>query len=80
MLFGSEAQSRGLSRLERRYWIAYFDAVVSGPLLSKPHTARRRAGDMARGCPHPDIAASGLEKVKSAIEAHKWLFSPERLR
>ena len=52
-----------------RYWAAYFDALATEPLLSKPHTARRRAGEVARNCPYPDIAAAGLAKVKTALKA-----------
>ena len=55
--------------MRRRYWIAYFDALATGPLLAKPHTARRRAGDVARLCPYPEVAAAGLTKVKTALKA-----------
>lgn len=58
-----------------RYWTAYFEAIAAGSLLSKPHTARRRAGDAARDCPYPDIAAAGLAKVKAAIQAQAGLTS-----
>ena len=53
----------------RRYWTAYFDALATEPLLAKPHTARRRAGDVARLCPYPEVAAAGLTKVKTALKA-----------
>jgi hypothetical protein len=52
-----------------RYWTAYFDALATGPLLAKPHTARHRAGEMARSCPYPDVAAAGLTKVRTALKA-----------
>jgi hypothetical protein len=37
-------EQRGGASLGRRYWAAYFDAIATGELLLKPHTARRRAG------------------------------------
>ena len=37
--------------LGRRYWAAYFDAIATGELLLKPHTARRRAGEVAPQLP-----------------------------
>jgi hypothetical protein len=37
-------EPRGEPSLGRRYWAAYFDAIATGELLLKPHTARRRAG------------------------------------
>ncbi len=60
-------------RLDRRYWTAYFDALATGPPLSKPHTVRRRAGEVARNCPYPDVTAQGLAKVKAALEALRLL-------
>ena len=54
--------------MKPRYWMAYFDALATGPLLAKPHTARRRAGEMARICPYPDIAFAGLAKVRIALK------------
>lgn len=55
--------------LGRRYWTAYFDAIATGELLLKPHTAPRRAGEAAPSCPYEDVAAAGLAKVKAAISA-----------
>ena len=55
--------------LGRRYWAAYFDAIATGELLLKPHTARRRAEEVARSCPYEDVATAGLAKVKAAIKA-----------
>ena len=43
--------------------------IATGDLLLKPHTARRRAGEVAKSCPYEDIAADGLAKVKAAIKA-----------
>ena len=57
----------GRPPLSRRYCTAYFDAIATGDLLLKPHTARRRAGEVAKTCPYEDIAA-GLAKVKAAIK------------
>lgn len=57
------------------YWTAYFDALATGPLLAKPHTARRRAGEGARMCPYPEVAVAGLAKVRSALEARDLLIS-----
>ena len=54
--------------MKPRYWMAYFDALATGPLLAKPHTARRRAGEMARICPYPDVASAGLAKVRTALK------------
>ena len=56
-------------RFTRRDWATYFDAIASGELIEKPHTARRRAGEAARTCPYEDVAAAGLAKVKAAISA-----------
>ena len=56
-------------RFTRREWTAYFDAIATGDLVLKPHTARRRAGEAARTCPYEDVAAAGLAKVKAAISA-----------
>jgi hypothetical protein len=56
-------------RFTRRDWAEYFDAIATGDLVLKPHTARRRAGEAARACPYEDIAATGLAKVKAAIKA-----------
>ena len=63
-LYGPQPAGRG-------YWTAYFDALAMGPLLAKPHTARRRAGDMARACPYPEVAAAGLAKVRTALAAQQ---------
>lgn len=63
----SEPRARPL--LDRRYWTAYFDAIATGDLLSKPHTARRRAGEVAKSCPYDDIAVDGLARVKAALQA-----------
>ena len=60
----------------RREWARYFDAVAVG-LVAKPHTARRRAGEMARLCPYADVAAAGLARVKAAIEAYTDLTGPK---
>jgi hypothetical protein len=60
---------RGGPPLGRQYWTAYFDAIATGDLLLKPHTARRRAGEVAKSCPYEDIAADGLAKVKAALKA-----------
>lgn len=48
------------------YWCACFDALATGPLLLKPHTVRRRAGEGARLCPYPEVATAGLVKVRTA--------------
>lgn len=48
--------------------MAYFDALATGPLIAKPHTARRRAGEMARICPYPDVVSAGLAKVRTALK------------
>jgi len=50
-----------------KFWVLYFNAIATGPLLTKPHRARRLAQEGARNCPYPDIAAAGLAKVKAAI-------------
>lgn len=63
------SRSGDLQPMGPGYWRAYFDAIATGELLLKPHTARRRAGDVARSCPFPEIAAAGLAKVKAALEA-----------
>ena len=55
---------------------AYFDAIATGELLLKPHTARRRAGEVARSCPYEDVAAAGLAKVKAAIKAQAVMATP----
>ena len=60
----------------RREWATYFDAVAVG-LVAKPHTARRRANDMAKLCPYADVAAAGLARVKAAIEAYADLTGPK---
>ena len=60
---------RGGPPLGRRYWTTYFDAIATGDLLLKPHTARRRAGEVAKSCPYEDIATDGLAKVKAALKA-----------
>ena len=56
--------------MKLRYWMAYFYALATGPLLAKSHTARRRAGEMARICPYPDVASAGLAKVRTALKTH----------
>jgi hypothetical protein len=66
--------------LGRRYWAAYFDAIATGELLLKPHTARRRAGEVARSCPYGDVAAAGLAKVKAAIKAQAAMAAPRPIR
>lgn len=58
-----------LDAYSRNEWKAYFDAVASG-LMTKPHTARRRAKDMAALCPYANVAAAGLARVKAAIDAN----------
>jgi len=68
------------SSLGRRYWAAYFDAIATGELLLKPHTARRRAGEVARSCPYEDVAAAGLAKVKAAIKAQAVMAAPQPIR
>lgn len=70
------SRSSDIQPMGPRYWTAYFDALATGPLLSKPHTARRRAGEMARNCPYPDVAAAGLAKVKIALKAQDRSISP----
>ena len=60
----------------RREWVAYFDAIAAG-LMAKPHTAWRRAKDMAALCPYEDVGAAGLAKVKAAIEAHVDVVGPK---
>ena len=49
------------------YWRAYFEAIATGELILRPHTARRRAGEAARSCPYPDIALAGVARVNAAI-------------
>jgi hypothetical protein len=61
---------------KRHEWAAYFDAIATG-LVAKPHTARRRARDMAQCCPYPDVAEAGLAKVNAAIEAHVDMVGPK---
>ena len=65
----NESKSPAGHRFTRRDWATYFDAIASGELLAKPHTARRRAGEAARTCPYEDVAAAGLAKVQAAIKA-----------
>ena len=65
-----------LKGYNRREWVAYFDAIATG-LVAKPHTARRRARDMAKLCPYADVAEAGLAKVNAAIEAYVDLTGPE---
>jgi hypothetical protein len=60
----------------RDEWKAYFDAVAV-ELIAKPHTARRRARDMAKFCPYADVAAAGLARVKAAIEAQASMLGPK---
>ena len=60
----------------RREWVACFDTIAAG-LVAKPHTARRRASDMAKLCPYPDVAAAGLARVKAAIEAQADMTGPK---
>jgi hypothetical protein len=73
-------EPRGGASLGRRYWAAYFDAIATGELLLKPHTARRRAGEAARSCPYEDVAAAGLAKVKAAIKAQAIMAAPQPIR
>ena len=72
-------ETLALEGYNRREWVAYFDAIAAG-LKAKPHTARRRAKDMADLCPYADVAAAGLAKVKAAIEAHVDLVGPKDRR
>ena len=65
-----------LDAYSRDEWKAYFEAVAVG-LVTKPHTARRRARDMAAVCPYADVAAAGLARVKAAIEAHVDMVGPK---
>ena len=60
----------------RREWETYFDAVAAG-LMAKPHTARRRASEMAKLCPYADVAAAGLARVKAAIDGYVDLVGPK---
>lgn len=59
----------------RREWVACFDAIAS-ELIAKPHTARRRARDMARLCPYADVAEAGVARVKAAIDARLDMVGP----
>ena len=63
-----------LDAYSREEWKAYFDAVA---LIPKPHTARRRANDMAKLCPYADVAAAGLATVKAAIKAAEDMAGPK---
>lgn len=63
-----------LDAYSREEWKAYFDAVA---LIPKPHTAQRRAHDMAKLCPYADVAAAGLARVKAAIKTSKDMAGPE---
>ena len=63
----SSQGSSALPPMGPGYWRAYFEALATGELVSRPHTARRRAGEAARSCPYPDIAAAGVARVKAAI-------------
>jgi hypothetical protein len=74
------SEPRGEPSLGRGYWAAYFDAIATGELLLKPHTARRRAGEVARNCPYEDVAAAGLAKVKAAIKAQAIMAAPQPIR
>lgn len=65
-----------LEPYSRDEWEMYFNAVAVS-LAAKPHTARRRARDMARLCPYADVAAAGLARVNTAIEAHVDMTGPE---
>jgi hypothetical protein len=58
-----------LEAYSRDEWEMYFDAVATS-LAAKPHTARRRAQEMAKLCPYADVAATGLARVKAASEAY----------
>jgi hypothetical protein len=75
---GSQNTTGGptLEPYSRDEWKAYFDAVAVG-LVAKPHTARRRARDMAKLCPYADVAAAGLARVNAAIEAYVDMTGPE---
>jgi hypothetical protein len=65
-----------LDAYSRDEWETYFDAVAAR-LMAQPHTARRRARDMAKLCPYADVAAAGLAKVKAAIDAHVDMTGPK---
>ena len=65
-----------LEPYSRDEWKMYFDAVASG-LVAEPHTARRRARDMAKLCPYADVAAAGLARVQAAIEAYVDMVGPK---
>ncbi len=60
----------------RREWETYFEAVAIG-LVAKPHTARRRASEMAKLCPYADVAAAGLARVNAAIDGYVDLVGPK---
>lgn len=63
----SSKGSSALRPMGPGYWRAYFEAIATGELVSRPHTARRRAGEAARSCPYPDSASAGVAWVKAAI-------------
>jgi hypothetical protein len=64
-----------LNAYSRNDWEVYFD-VVATTLAAKPHTARRRARDMAKLCPYADVAALGLARVRAAIKAFAGTAKP----
>lgn len=70
------AEVPGPEGYSRREWETYFDAVAAG-LVAKPHTARRRAREMAKLCPYADIAAAGLARVKAAIADYVDMVGPK---
>ncbi|WP_204263000.1 hypothetical protein, partial [Methylobacterium sp. BTF04] len=74
--FQHHLRAPALDAYSRDEWEAYFDAVATG-LIAQPHTARRRANDMARLCPYADVAAAGLARVKAAIEAYIDMVGPK---
>jgi hypothetical protein len=79
------ARAKEVSHPDSHLWAAgigaaYFDAIATGELLLKPHTARRRAGEVARSCPYEDVAAAGLAKVKAAIKAQAGVAAPQPIR
>ena len=58
-----------MTAYSRDDWEVYFD-VVATTLAARPHTARRRAREMAKLCPYADVAALGLARVRAAIDAY----------
>jgi hypothetical protein len=65
-----------LDAYSRDEWETYFDAVAV-ELIAKPHTARRRARDMAKLCPYADVAAAGLARVRAAVKVHVDITGPK---